>query len=466
MLTAIHSERTLLSTFIKNHDILSKFVGMVKLDYFTTTAHKQVFNFIVDAFINGREISEDIIFAEFEEYERDVEEILLTTPATEKTIKYHIQHVKKALYFRTLLGKLQFAQEAIKNGEEIDIKQLFEDIEEPNTEIEFPTLEELISSLEEQLDKKKENPISTGIPSLDNKLFLSPGDFIIIGARPSMGKTGLMNTIALNLAKNNHGATIFSLEMPAEKIIARMLSNIGLIPIQEFNQGLFKDFNKYVKAKEDLKSLDKKLLVIDHLLDIDQIVQAIHYIRSNNPHIQDFFIDHLGHIKLNLKFNSEHLKINYITKKLKETAKSTGARIWLLSQLNRSVENRTTPRPMLSDLRESGSIEEVADVVLGLYRPSYYESKKKAEYQEPDPNELEILILKNRDGETGTVKTQFSGKYMKVGDELDIALTVEEITPSLPDMPINDAGNSDNENSNIKDPNTENYNTDDFDFNN
>lgn len=433
MLTAIHSERVVLATFIKDKNILSKFIGMVKLDYFTTAAHKQVYNFLVDKFINGEIITEDIVLSEFEEYERDIEEILLTATATEKTIKYHIQHIKKALYFRTLLAKLQYAQEEIKNGKEVNIKELFNDIEEPNEEFEFPTLEELIKSFEKQLNEKKNHPIEVGIPSLDAKMFLSPGDFIIIGARPSMGKTGFMNTIALNLAKKQKGATIFSLEMPAEKIVARMVANLGLIPINEINKGLISDFNAYVSAKKELQSMQDRLFIIDHLLDIDQIIQAIYYIKNNNPKVEDFFIDHLGHIKVSLKFNSEHLKINYITKRLKETAKATGARIWLLSQLNRSVESRTNQRPMLSDLRESGSIEEVADVVLGLYRESYYKTKKEGAESEPDPNELEILILKNRDGETGTVKTLFSGKYMRIGDDLNNLINPVEVKECIPE---------------------------------
>lgn len=417
MLQNLLSERAVLAGIVMNEKIREEYLIQLKADLFTTTAHKKIFNFLFDSFIKKEQISDDILMSAMpENLQSDAEKVLLQQAPTEKTIKIHIKNIKKSFSRRQLLAKLEIAKESILKGESVDIKKYFEDVDSDIDETNIPSLEDIIDSFEKQLEEKQDNPVKTDIPALDAKITLSKGDFIVIGARPSMGKTGFMNTIALNLAKTKkHGAAILSLEMPSEKIVARLLANVGNIPMQELNKGLISDYNKYIAAKKELKALSSNLMILDHISEVEQIINAIHFIRSTNPTITDFFIDHLGHVKTNKRFNSEHLKINYITKELKELAKSTGIRIWLLSQLNRSVEERTNRRPMLSDLRESGSIEEVADIVLGLYRDSYYKVKEGKIEFEPDPNDLEIIILKQRDGETSNVKTTFSGKYMKIG---------------------------------------------------
>jgi len=429
MIQNIPSERAVLSALINEERIREKYLPELHQDLFMLTLHKQIFNFIFDCFIKKSPLTDDVIASTFidEKDKKDVEEILLCQPPTEKTIKIHIKNLKKAYYNRQLLAKLELLKQDVLKGEEVDVFEYFEDLEIEKDEITIAKLSEIISSFERQLEEKKNEPITTGIFELDAKIVLSPGDFIVIGARPSMGKTGFMNTIALNMAKNRKkGVAIFSLEMPAEKIVARMIANIGTIPMSEINKGLISDYNKYLEAKEALSNLEDNLLILDHISDIDHIIKAIYYIKSQNPFITDYFIDHLGHIKVSKTFKSEHLKINYITKELKEIAKATGIRIWLLSQLNRGVEERSNRRPMLSDLRESGAIEEVADIVLGLYRDTYYKVKEGKLDFEPDPNDLEILILKQRDGETATVKTKFSGRYMRVGSEIP-----KEITPTI-----------------------------------
>ena len=431
MLQNINSERAVLNSFINSHKMIENKIASLKEDYFMIGLHKKIFNFIFDSYMKGNIITDDIVLSEFEKDKKDIEELLLTQCPSDKTIGYHINNIAKAYQDRQILSKLELAKKSLIEGNNVDISRIFEDIEITTDNIKISKLSEIISSLEKQLEDKKEDPINVGISEFDSKITLSNGDLIVIGARPSMGKTGFMNTIALNLIKSKkRGSAIFSLEMPSEKIMARMIANVGHIPMGEINHGLIKDFNSYIRAKDYLTRVEDRLMLIDNISEIDNIIRAIYYIKSQNPFINDFFIDHLGHIKVNKKFNSEHLKINYITKELKEVAKATGIRVWLLSQLNRSVEERTNRKPMLSDLRESGSIEEVADIVLGLYRDSYYKVKEGKIDKETDPNELDIIILKQRDGETSIIKTMFSGRYMQVGN---MSLG-REITPDIPSI--------------------------------
>jgi len=424
------SERAILSALIKDEEIRKRYISELKPAYFSDRLHVQILELLISFYYSGKEITEDIVISAFPEDEKDVEEILLTIASTSASFMHHLTMIKKAYKNRQLLAKINVLKEKLLNGEEIDVRALFEDVEDVFEENIYKPIDEIILSMEKLIEQKKENKDLTGIPSLDRMLITSPGDLIIIGARPSMGKTGLMNTLALNKLTQGKGACIFSLEMPAEKIVARMIANVGLIPMNEINRGLISDFNKYAETKQYLIKNKSKLLIIDHVSDVESIVKIIHQIKMTNPHIDDFFIDHLGFIKTAERFQSEHHKYGYITKSLKKIAKVTGAKIWLLSQLNRGVESKTEKRPSLSDLRESGSIEEDADNVIGLYRPSYYKVKEgKIEY-EPDPNELELIILKQRDGPTGIVKTWFSGKYMKVGDNLKGVAT--EVTIQAP----------------------------------
>lgn len=440
MLQNIHSEKAILMGMIANPELMEQNIGLIKEDFFTTTLHKKIFNFIFDSFIKKQFVTDDIILSEFESNKEEIEDILLMQAPNSKTLKYHIRALQSSLQNRQILAKIELVKEDIRKGNTVDINNMFNDIEIQEDDVKVNKLSDIINSFEKQMEEKKEDPISVGISEFDDKVTLSNGDFIVIGARPSMGKTGFMNTIALNLAKHpKRGCAIFSLEMPSEKIIGRMLANVGNISMSELNHGLLRDFNAYIDAKNKLIDLEERLMVLDHISDIDNIIKSIYFIKSQNHQINDIFIDHLGHIKVNKKFNSEHLKINYITKELKEVAKSIGVRIWLLSQLNRSVEERTNRRPMLSDLRESGSIEEVADIVLGLYRESYYKVKEGKIEREPEVNDMEIIILKQRDGETSTIKTSFSGKYMKVGNQIK----VQELVANVINRPyIDDVNNN------------------------
>ena len=419
------SEKVVLTSLIKNSSIREKHLSDLRPDYFTVKLHVQIFELLSARYYTNKEITEDVIISAFPDEEKSIEELLLITSSSIESFSHHLTALKKAYRNRAIYSKLEVIKRKLFNGDDdVDPVSMFDDIEQIDDTETFRKLEDIMVSMEEQINRKKHNEDKTGIFSLDKRLMVSPGDLTIIGARPSMGKTGFMNTLALNKLKFNKGACIFSLEMPSEKILARMIANEGMIPMNEINRGLISDFNNYANTKEKLIKQQDKLLIIDHVNDVETIVKIIHQIRINNPLIEDFFIDHLGFVRTHERFQSEHHKYGFITKSLKKVAKLTGAKIWLLSQLNRGVENKTDRRPSLSDLRESGSIEEDADNVIGLYRDSYYKVKEGKIEVEEDPNELELIILKQRDGPTGIVKTKFSGRYMKVDDHIVATSTV------------------------------------------
>ena len=418
MIHNIVSERTILSTFIKNKSIREEFLMTTKKKLFFSSFHQTVFDYIFEIFFAKKEISEDVILSAFPDRVKEVEEILFSAESNKKTFEFHIQILGEAYYNRSVLSKIKLIEEQIKNGEKVDIEEAFSNIEKPKISIELKTIDSLIKNYEIQLETMKNNSDATGITAIDSRLTISPGDLIVIGARPSMGKTAFTLTTAINKAKKRHASLFFSLEMPEEKIIGRALSNIGQIPMGEIVKGAFSDYNKYLEAKKNLMSLDGYFYVVDNINHIEDICSLIVNLKNSNNALEDIFIDHLGFILADDNFNgSLHQKIGFITKKLKRTAKAVGVKIWLLSQLNRSIENRENKMPTLSDLRESGSIEEDADIILGMYRESYYDLKAGKITEEPIPNTLKIPLLKNRDGATGVIEVEFNGRLMNVKDK-------------------------------------------------
>jgi len=429
MLNNVTSEKIVLATVLRIENLQVKVFDKVLPKYFFDPTNKRVFEVLQDYFLSGKKITDDILLSLFTNESEAVQEVLFTTAASETTLEHHIKELIDSFKNRKMLSKVKLIEEKIKNNEPVNVTNMFKDLDVADNSIDMKGIPSIISDYEAYIEAQKLNKSLIGIGTLDRIVNPSPGDLIIIGARPSMGKTAFVVTTMINKAKRNNGCCMFSLEMPREKIIMRALANVGNIQIGELTKGEFTNFEAYKKAKENLISLDNKMIVVDQNVTIEAMVSFITTMRSTRPDIEDFFIDHLGFIKTATTHKSEHLKYGYITKALKEVAKRTGSKIWLLSQLSRGIENRTNRRPLLSDLRESGSIEEDADIVLGLYRQSYYDVKEgKLEY-EVTPNEMEILVLKNRDGPTSTAKTWFNGKLMKVSDTMDIEPKVIEATP-------------------------------------
>jgi len=415
MIHNIYSERIVLSTFIKNPTIREEYVMTTNKKLFFSSFHQMVFDYIFEVFFAKKEITEDIILSAFSDNTKEIEEILFSVEANKKTFEFHINILQEAFYNRNVLSKIKLMEEQIKNGEKVDIEDVLSNVEKPKTNIELKSISTLIKNYETQIETMKENSDATGITAIDCKLTISPGDLIVIGARPSMGKTAFTLSTAINKAKKKHASLVFSLEMPEEKIMGRALSNIGEIPMNEIVKGAFSDYDRYLSAKEKLMELEGYFYVVDNVNNINDICALIVNLKNTNKNLEDVFIDHLGFVVTDDHFNGNmHHKIGYITKKLKKTAKAMGVKIWLLSQLNRGLENRENKMPTLSDLRESGSIEEDADIILGLYRDSYYQVKSGKIKEEPVPNTLQIPLLKNRDGATGVVEVDFNGRLMSV----------------------------------------------------
>lgn len=247
---------------------------------------------------------------------------------------------------------------------------------------------------------------TTGFKEIDNTISgLQKGDFIIVAARPSMGKTAF----ALNIGQHaSKGASvgIFSLEMTTEQLMERLISSRSLVEFGKIKTGKLDEaeFRKITDAANVLAK--RKIFIDDKSTNLSDIKAKCRNLKVKEG-LDVVIIDYLQLIEISDKTNSREQEIAKISRELKKLAKKLEITIVALSQLSRAPEQRTDHRPVLSDLRESGSIEQDADVIFMLYRDEYYNKESE------ERNIAELIINKNRNGETKTIKLGWIGQYQR-----------------------------------------------------
>jgi len=286
--------------------------------------------------------------------------------------------------------------------------------------------------------------VSTGLIDMDKKLGgLHRSDLLILAGRPSMGKTSLATNIAFNIARaykkgittsGEEGAVdggvvgFFSLEMSAEQLASRILSEVAEIPSNQIRRGDFteSEFRRIVDAAKELEAAP---LFIDDTpaLPISQLAARARRLKRTHG-LDALFVDYLQLVRGTGRSENRVNEISEITMGLKAIAKELDIPVIALSQLSRQVENREDKRPQLSDLRESGSIEQDADVVMFVFREEYYKEREKPGDHELDKmgqwqeemerlhGKAEVVIGKQRHGPIGTVELSFEGQFTRFGN--------------------------------------------------
>ncbi|QTE37499.1 replicative DNA helicase [Mucilaginibacter gossypii] len=300
-------------------------------------------------------------------------------------------------------------------------------------------LHETLANIEALKDKKDG---LTGIPSGFTKLDrVTSGwqrsDLVIIAARPAMGKTAFVLSCARNAAVDfDKPVVVFSLEMSSVQLVNRLVSGESEIEQEKIRKGNLEDF-EWQKIHNSVGRLERSKLIIDDTpsLTIFEFRAKCRRLKSQHD-IQLIIVDYLQLMQGKSPDNkfgggNREQEIGSISRALKSVAKELDVPVLALSQLSRAVENRPggSKRPMLSDLRESGSIEQDADMVLFLYRPEYY-GLTEDEDGNPTAGIGEVIIAKHRNGETGAVPLKFVGKYVKF-ENLDDLPSVAT-TPAIP----------------------------------
>jgi replicative DNA helicase len=256
--------------------------------------------------------------------------------------------------------------------------------------------------------------LATGLTDLDQLTSgLQPSDLVIIAGRPSMGKTTLAMNIAEHAAiKAKLPVLVFSMEMPADSLAMRMMSSLGRIDQHRIRTGKLTD-EDWPRITSSVHMLSEALLFVDDtpaLSPVEMRARARRLVKEQGP-IGLIVVDYLQLMKVpGFKADNRTAEISEISRSLKSLAKELQAPVIALSQLNRSLEQRQDKRPVMSDLRESGAIEQDADLICFIYRDEVYNEDS------PDKGSAEIIIAKQRNGPIGRVKVAFLGQYTRFED--------------------------------------------------
>lgn len=294
-------------------------------------------------------------------------------------------------------------------------KRVLEIAEDRPKEGGFESVTTLLKETVEKIDRlfRADSNITglpTGLTDLDEKTSgWQPGELIILAARPSMGKTALaLNFVEAAIQSTAQPALVFSMEMPANSLVMRMLSSLGRIDQGHIRNGKLtqEDWPKLEVAARKLKD---KLLFIDDTpgLTPNEIRARVRRVVREHGNPSVIMVDYLQLMHVAGASEGRTQEISEISRSLKALAKEYDCPVIALSQLNRGVEQRPNKRPMNSDLRESGAIEQDADVILFIYRDEYYNEESA------DKGIAELIIGKQRNGEIGTCRAAFMGKYTR-----------------------------------------------------
>ena len=252
--------------------------------------------------------------------------------------------------------------------------------------------------------------IKTGYPMLDDTMRgLTQGELTIIAGRPSMGKTALMVDMALNVSKT-YNVGIFSLEMSETQLIERMIANKMETSLYQLKKGEIK------VGTETKEELNKLRLWVDENSGIDTVNMWENVEKQKEDFHTEFqvlFIDYLQLIRTKGNRLSRYEEIDIICQNLRHIAKEKNIAVVLFAQLNRAVEQRENHQPRLSDLRDSGGIEQIADKILFIYRPAYYNLFEKSDTTSADDGEAHIIIAKNRNGALGDIPLVWLAESMQ-----------------------------------------------------
>ena len=426
---SIEAEQSVVGAMLMDRDAITTASEIICGDDFYQTAYGVIFDSVVELFNEGKPV--DLITLQNRLKEKDVpEEIsslefvrdLLAAVPTSANVKYYAEIVAEKSTLRKMIkmneeiaNACYLAKEPVEAIMERTEKKVFELVQNRNNGDFVPIKQVVLNALEKIEKSSKSKGTVTGIPTgfidLDYKTSgLQPSDLILVAARPSMGKTAFVLNIAQHVAfRQNKTVAIFSLEMSKEQLVNRLFSLESYVDAQLLRTGNLKD-SDWEKLIEGAGIIGRSNLIIDDTPGI-----SISEMRSKcrkyklEHNLELIIIDYLQLMSGSVGGRSEsrQQEISDISRSLKALARELHVPVISLSQLSRAVESRPDKRPMLSDLRESGAIEQDADVVMFIYRDEYY--NKDSEFKK----QAEIIIAKQRNGPVGTVNLAWLGEYTK-----------------------------------------------------
>ena len=426
---SVEAEQSVVGAMLMDKDAITTASEIVSGADFYQSAYGVIFDSMVELFNEGKPV--DLITLQERLKEKDVPaEIaslefvkdLVTAVPTSANVKYYAEIVAEKSLMRKLIrlnediaNTCYAGKEPLEAILEKTEKSVFELLQKRNTGDYVPIRQVVMNALDRIEKASKNKGTVTGIPTgfidLDYKLSgLQPSDLILVAARPSMGKTAFVLNIAQYIAfKKNKAVAIFSLEMSKEQLVNRLFSLESQVDAQSLRTGNMTD-SDWEKLIEGAGVIGKSKLIIDDTpgISISELRSKCRKYKLEHG-LDIVIIDYLQLMTGSVGKSSEsrQQEISEISRALKGLARELNVPVIALSQLSRAVESRPDKRPMLSDLRESGAIEQDADVVMFIYRDEYY--NKDSEFKK----QAEIIIAKQRNGPVGTVNLAWLGEYTK-----------------------------------------------------
>lgn len=437
--SVILAEQSLLGALMQEPEKLVEVKAAVDVEDFYDEKNKDIYNAILR--LDEAEIIPDTttIFEEinnsgaFKSMDASlyIVELYDITPST-RNIMHYANLVKRYSIYREIRSALLSSTEEMNQGNaDIDslTATLFDQVEramERAKTSQFKNMKDVTNEVFQEIVARMSGEgqniaIPTGFSTLDQLVGLGKGDLIILAARPSMGKTAFALNIALNVAGKNHRdesekktVALFSLEMGADQLVSRMICSEGMLDSEKIKKGTL-DNDDMMKLETAVHFLNQKNIFIEDsaFIKVNE-VKAKCKLLKNEHGLDLVVIDYLQLLQGSKRTDNRQQEVSEISRSLKQMARELECPVIALSQLSRSVESRHDKRPMMSDLRESGSIEQDADIVSFLYRSDYYRSEDadENEVQEPsDVSTVEVIVAKNRNGQIGTAELAFMKRY-------------------------------------------------------
>ncbi|MGB9679720.1 MAG: replicative DNA helicase [Thermoanaerobacteraceae bacterium] len=422
----VEAEQAVLGAMLLSRDAIIDASEIINEEDFYKESHKKIYNIIMDMFEKNIPVDIVTIVDELRRIELleavgglDYITNLSSSVVTIANVSYYAKIIKEKAILRRLIEASSSIIEISYQGENVESildtaeQKIFDIAQGRNTTNFFPIKNVLMDTFykidELYKNKGQLTGIPSGFPDLDLKTSgFQPSDFILVAARPSMGKTSFALNIAQNAAvSTDKPVAIFSLEMSKEQLVNRLICSTANIDSQKMRTGNLED-DDWEKLAAAMAPLSKAPIYIDDTPGISVMdIRAKCRRLKLEKGLGMVLIDYLQLMQGRGRIENRQQEVSEISRSLKGLARELNVPIITLSQLSRAPEARSDHRPVLSDLRESGAIEQDADIVMFLYRDDYYnkDSEKK--------NIAEVIIAKHRNGPTGTIELLWLGQYTK-----------------------------------------------------
>lgn len=428
MPVSIEAEQSVLGSVLIKPDCFGSVTGILTADDFYLEEHRHIFEAMSDMFLASREIDAVTLLNTLvrngtytEQSGMDYIAQIARMVPTAANVKDYAGIVHEKAILRRLIDACEEISETAYS-EAGEVRHIVDAAEQRIFEIaqnrdsrEFRHIRDIMANVYSGLEalsaaQGKADRTTTGFSGLDRVLVeMGKGDLVLIGARPGMGKTSFAMNIATNVAKaTKKSVCIFSLEMSGEQLVNRMLSSEAMVDSHSLRSGEIKadDWPRLADAAAQLSGCD---ILVDDTTGVTVTDMKAKLRRVKNLGL--VVIDYLQLMQSGKNIDNRVQEVSDISRNLKIMAKDLGVPVICCAQLSRGPEGRTSKKPMLSDLRDSGAIEQDADVVMFLYREEYYKDQDSS--KDAEANTAEVIVAKNRHGSTDTVRMGWIGQFTK-----------------------------------------------------